>query len=109
MKNKTPSNFPAPSLLVLLALALLFPAFARASGTNGVLIADTVRADEVRTREISAPDPSPPSNVVTVASSLNISGGLTVSNDAVFLSGIRYIKPLGDLSQGIYTNAAPNP
>ena len=46
---------------------------------------------------------------ITIASDLSVEGGLTVSGEARFLSGIRYVKPLGDLSSGIYTNSAPTP
>ena len=46
-------------------------------------------------------------DAVTVESPLAVEGALTVEGDAAFLSGIRYAKPLGDLSSGIYTNSAP--
>jgi hypothetical protein len=47
------------------------------------------------------------SDIITVSAPLSVSGALTVGGDAVFRSGIRYVKPLGDLSSGIYTNSAP--
>jgi len=41
---------------------------------------------------------------VAVTTNLTVAGGLTVTGDVSFVSGVFYSRPLGDLSCGIYTN-----
>ncbi len=49
-------------------------------------------------------DPLPPSPI-SVTSDLAVGGNLTVTGETAFEGGIRHVRPLGDLSSGVYTNA----
>jgi hypothetical protein len=46
-----------------------------------------------------------PSAAVSVTTNLAVNGGLSVTGDVSFASGVLYSRPRGDLSCGIYTNA----
>lgn len=43
-------------------------------------------------------------SAVSVTTNLTVCGGLTVTGAVSFVEGVRYARPLGDLSWGIYTN-----
>ncbi|MFO7937632.1 MAG: LamG-like jellyroll fold domain-containing protein, partial [Kiritimatiellia bacterium] len=86
------------ALVLFASLTLLLAVTLRSADIS----ADKVETDNLETIEI-APDVVTPCPV-SVKSHINLAGSVGVSNGVAFVQGVEYLKPLGDVSMGAFTN-----